>query len=287
MNRMFPLITIIIPSHNNAELLSKTLASFVSQASDNYEIIVVDNNSNDDSIARVQRAYREKVDLTLIHQPRLAHPFALCRARNTGLKVARGEWIVVMDADTIPNHKYVLALETFINGHRDKPVIASCERVFVSSATVTDNDIEAHPEVLAKLPLVSSPSNYGRSTDRRLPAMKTLPEIEHPWDYMHGCNVVFRKQDALAIGGYDEAYDGRWGFEDIDFAYRMVTERRCTPLYVEGLQVFHQDLEGDKTHKERLDKGGNPNWKRVCSRIPGYEQYKVDKYRALSADIKV
>lgn len=117
--------------------------------------------------------------------------------------------------------------------------------------------------------------------------MQSLPDIEHPWDYMHGCNVIFRKEDALKINGYDEDYDGRWGFEDIDFAYRMITQVECTPVYASGLHVYHQDLPEDKLQTNRTAKNENPNWAKICELIPGYKEYKIAKYRKLSDSIKV
>jgi len=282
-------ISFIIPSHNNAELLEKSLAGFAAQEHSDvqWEVFVIDNNSSDISIAALQLKFRKHMKLTLIEQPQLAHPFALCRARNIGLKLAEGQWIVVMDADIIPNPKYIKTLAAYINEWKDRPIISSCERRFVLANDIDAESIIDNPGILERLPLAKSPSNYGLPVDRRLPAMQDLPDIKHPWDYMHGCNVIFRKEDALKIGGYDEKYDGRWGFEDIDFAYRMITEAECTPLYASGLHVYHQDLPEDKPQTNRNAKSENPNWAKICDLIPGYKEYKVAKYRKLSDSIEV
>lgn len=282
-------VSIVIPSHNNASLLARTLAGFVAQEVHTLEleVIVVDNNSEDESIASVQRQFRSKLPMVLIQQPQLPHPFALCRARNTGMKLAKGEWIISIDADTIPNRSYLKTLEACINAWGDRPVIATGERIFVATDDVTPADIIGDPSLLERLPLAPSPSNYGLSKDRRFPLMELLPNIDHPWDYMHGCNVVYRRADAMAIEGYQEAYDGRWGFEDIDFAYRMITEAGCSPLYVPGLCMYHQDLPEDQPKTERYDKSANPNWARICKVIPGYRGYKMAKYRQFSSRIKV
>lgn len=280
-------ISIIVPCHDNAKLLAKALASFASQEKSDlkWEVILIDNNSSDTSIPELQLKFRDKFNLTLIEQPQLTHPFALCRARNIGLQVARGKWIVGIDADIIPNHSYIKTLAGHIETWGDKPIIASCERQFISSEGITAEDIMSDVSVLERLPLASSPSNYGLPTDRRLPIMYGLPTVDHPWDYMHGCNVIYRREDALTIGGYDESYDGRWGFEDIDFAYRMITLANCSPTYAKDLHVYHQDLEEDVT-TNRINKADNPNWSRVCELIPGYKQYKTNKYQLLSKAIQ-
>ncbi len=281
--------SVVIPCHNNAPLLAKTLAGFVAQDPHalEWELLIVDNNSADESIASVHRQFRDKLPISLIQQPQLPHPFALCRARNAGIRLAKGDWIVSMDADTIPNRKYLATLQKTIKKWANKPVIATCERVFVLADTVNPDDIINNPSLLGQLPLASSPSNYGLATDRRLPAMKQLPDLEHPWDYMHGCNVLYRREEALGIEGYREDYDGRWGFEDIDFAYRMIMYRRCEPLYIPGLHVYHQDMPEGESKANRYDKSTNPNWDRICALIPGYKEYKEAKYRQFSNEIKV
>ncbi len=282
-------VSVIIPSHNNAELLAKTLAGFAAQnmPSFDWEVIVIDNNSSDESIAEVQRLFRGKIQLTLIQQPQLAHPFALCNARNRGIKLAAGEWIVSMDADTVPGKTYLKTLENFLKEWGNKSVIATGERRFIAADSIAPDDILRKPTLLEQLPPALSPSNYGLPLDRRLPTMKRLPALEHPWDFMHGCNVVYKREDALRVGGYHEAYDGRWGFEDIDFAYRMITHGGCEPLYAVGLHVYHQDLSSDKPQVNRYDKSTNPNWTRICKAIPGYREYKITKYRRQSDSIRV
>jgi glycosyltransferase involved in cell wall biosynthesis len=282
-------VSVIIPCYNNAPFLSKTLAGFVGQKTNpfrKWEIILVDNNSSDCAIAETQLQYRDKLPVSLIQQPQLKHSFSLCRARNLGLRLAHGEWMVVLDADTIPNPLYLERLAELI-GDTEQSFIATAERVFISTRDVAADHIMTNPDILKELPTVLSKSNYALPRDRRLPVMQTLPDIEHPWDYMHGCNVVFRREDALRIGGYDEAYDGRWGFEDIDFAYRLITDGGVVPRYGEGLHVYHQEDGDEMAYRDRTDKGSNPNWARVCTLIPGYREYKAAKYHALSSDIKV
>lgn len=282
-------VSFIIPTYNNADLLAKTLAGLVAQKHNSlsWEVIVIDNNSVDESVALVHRKFRSVLPITLILQSQLPHPFALSKARNLGIRLARGEWIASIDADTIPNQNYLNTLESRIKEWKNISVIMTSERNFISTSEVDPRDIMTNPILLEQLPIVLSSSNYGLIHDRRLPIMKSLPDIEHPWDYMHGCNVIFRRKDALKIGGYEEAYDGQWGFEDIDFAYRMITENQCIPYYVPGLHVYHQDLSGRQPSINRNDKSTNPNWARICQKIPGYQDYKIAKYRKLSNEIKV
>lgn len=284
------LVSFIIPTYNNVELLEKTLAGFVSQEMNTlaWEIIIIDNNTTESkSLVLMYQKYYSLLPITLIFQPKLPHTFALCRARNLGLRSAQGKWIVSIDADTIPNKKYLSILEKNIKKWGNESVIATSERIFIPTEKVSSKEIIENPLVVEQLPVVLSPSNYSLPYDRRLPIMKSLPNIKHPWDYMHGCNVIYKRDIALKIGGYNEIYDGQWGFEDIDFAYRMITDEKCISRYVKNLHVFHQDLPEAKTNTNRTDKSINPNWIRICKKIPGYQEYKSIKYRQFSKEIKI
>jgi glycosyltransferase involved in cell wall biosynthesis len=87
--------SIIIPAYNEAEFLPRTLESArraMAQIRPAGEIIVVDNNSTDDTAALAARAGARVVPET-INQ--------ISRARNAGARAARGRYLVFLDADTL------------------------------------------------------------------------------------------------------------------------------------------------------------------------------------------
>lgn len=89
-----PRISIIIPAYNCAQFLPETLESVFSQNYEAYEIIVVDDGSTDDLVT-VLRPYTDKV--RYVKQPNAGS----AAARNTGLELAQGEYIVFLDADDL------------------------------------------------------------------------------------------------------------------------------------------------------------------------------------------
>lgn len=87
-----PLFSIIIPAYNEADYLAGCLQSIQSQAVDfSYEIIVVDNGSTDNT-AQLARQFGVQV----VSEPKLG----VGRARRTGTALARGKYILHLDADT-------------------------------------------------------------------------------------------------------------------------------------------------------------------------------------------
>jgi glycosyltransferase involved in cell wall biosynthesis len=88
----FPKVSAIIPAYNYAEYLSKAIDSVLSQTFVDYEVIVVDDGSTDNTAGIVAK-YGERV--RYIYQKNAG----LSTARNTGIEAARGEYVAFLDAD--------------------------------------------------------------------------------------------------------------------------------------------------------------------------------------------
>ncbi|MFZ5951308.1 MAG: glycosyltransferase [Candidatus Rifleibacteriota bacterium] len=91
---MTPEVSIIVPAFNEAELIGKTLLSLKSaalQSNTSVELIVVDNDSTDETAA-IARKHGAKV----VFEPHRQ----IARARNTGASAAMGRYLIFVDADT-------------------------------------------------------------------------------------------------------------------------------------------------------------------------------------------
>ena len=89
------LISVIIPVYNVEEYLRECIDSVLSQTYENYEIILVDDGSTDNS-GKICDEYAEKNNkITVIHKEN----GGLSDARNTGLSLANGEYIYFLDSD--------------------------------------------------------------------------------------------------------------------------------------------------------------------------------------------
>jgi len=89
-----PYFSIVIPVYNRAEFVGRTLKSCLSQSFDDFEVIVVDDASTDDSV-QVARAFNDPRLRLICH----ATNRGVGPARNTGADNALGEWIVPLDSD--------------------------------------------------------------------------------------------------------------------------------------------------------------------------------------------
>jgi glycosyltransferase involved in cell wall biosynthesis len=110
-----PSLSVIVCTYNRSELLDGCLASLVSQEVDShlYEIIVVDNNSKDDTLALVSKYIRnhENIRYVIESQQGLSH------ARNTGSNEARGSYLAYIDDDAIVPKDYLLHVLKLLKQH--------------------------------------------------------------------------------------------------------------------------------------------------------------------------
>lgn len=91
-----PKISIIIPNYNYARYLDDALSSVVAQTFSDWECIVIDDASTDDSVKIINKYVKRDKRFKLIQMPRKS---GISAARNAGLDAARGEYIAFLDSD--------------------------------------------------------------------------------------------------------------------------------------------------------------------------------------------
>lgn len=89
-----PLFTIVIPTYNHAHLIGRCLDSIIAQSFTNWEAIVVNNFSQDNTIEVVESYTDPRIRLINNHNNGV-----IAVSRNKGIDEARGEWICFLDSD--------------------------------------------------------------------------------------------------------------------------------------------------------------------------------------------
>lgn len=89
-----PKVSVIIPAYNCAPFIGRAIRSVLEQTMEDLELLVVDDASTDETVAAVS-SFRDP-RLHLIRHPENRGE---CEARNTGLRAARGEWVITLDDD--------------------------------------------------------------------------------------------------------------------------------------------------------------------------------------------
>jgi glycosyltransferase involved in cell wall biosynthesis len=103
----YPLISVVIPTYNRASLLQKAIVSVIAQAYTNWELIVVDDGSTDNTAQLIKSLGDSR-----IHILELPHSGHIGNLFNAGVKAGTGEWIAFLASDdTWSPNKLELQLE--------------------------------------------------------------------------------------------------------------------------------------------------------------------------------
>jgi glycosyltransferase involved in cell wall biosynthesis len=93
-NKILPLVSIIIPSYNHGKFIGRALDSVLYQTYKYFEVIIVDNYSNDETDFVISQYFDPRIRLFKIKNNGI-----LGASRNLGIHAAKGDWLAFLDSD--------------------------------------------------------------------------------------------------------------------------------------------------------------------------------------------
>lgn len=137
-----PVISVIIPVFNAASFLDETLKSILSQTFSDFELIILNDKSTDESLNIIKKFQQEDNRIIIIDKEENVGPANL---RNEGINSAKGEYIALMDADDIA---MPTRFEKQIEVLKNNPEIGVCgtwftflEQAKTKSSNITQNQM--------------------------------------------------------------------------------------------------------------------------------------------------
>lgn len=103
------MISIVILTFNSRKLIKNCLDSIYTQDYPDIEVIIVDNGSKDSTVVFIKENYPRVI---LIENK---ENLGTCKARNQGIKMSKGEWILTLDCDTILKNNFISIILEIIN----------------------------------------------------------------------------------------------------------------------------------------------------------------------------
>jgi glycosyltransferase involved in cell wall biosynthesis len=116
-----PVVSVVIATYNRAHLLEETLESVLGQRLENYEVIVVDDGSTDET-PKIVESFAEKIRYYRQENRGAA------AARNLGVRQARAPWIAIQDSDDLSTPDHLQALYEYVESH------PTCAMVFANGS---------------------------------------------------------------------------------------------------------------------------------------------------------
>lgn len=143
-------LSIIIPNYNSGRLLQKCVESIVKSIDENIEVIIVDDGSNDDSINGVSNL---SACIKIVKQSNQG----VSKARNTGLKTAKGEYVMFVDADDTLNSNWLLHVRKEIKFKKDLVIFnytknGSPTKIVNESKSLNPSQINLYKNRMLQLP---------------------------------------------------------------------------------------------------------------------------------------
>jgi glycosyltransferase involved in cell wall biosynthesis len=125
-----PLLSVVIPTWNRAQLVREAICSVLAQREDEIEVIVVDDASTDATVELLEREFGDRIRVL-----RLEHRRGPGGARNAGARLARGEFVGFLDSDDVwlPG-KLEAELEVFARFPLAEVVVTDSQNFFEGKA---------------------------------------------------------------------------------------------------------------------------------------------------------
>lgn len=208
-------LSIVVLSFNTKELLKECLASIKKNAGSalNYELIVVDNASSDESAQMVREEFKDV--LLIANKTNVGYT----KGNNMVIKQAKGRYVLFLNADTIVYKNTLEVMVDFMDEYRDAAA-ATC-RVELPNGKLDDSCHRGFPTPwrafchffgLSKL-IPNSELFNGYHL-----GWKELDKI-HEIDSCSGAFMIVRRTAGEEISWWDE--DFFWYGDDLDFCYRL------------------------------------------------------------------
>jgi GT2 family glycosyltransferase len=236
-------LSIIIVNYNVKEFLQNLIHSLQKAVAQiDYEIIVVDNASDDGSVEFIREKFPQ---IKLIaNQTNLG----FSKANNLALKLAKGKFNLLINPDTIVSEDTISKMIEFFNSHQDAGV-AGC-KILNPDGTLQLACRRSFPG-----PWTSFCKVTGLSTlfpNSKLFAKYNLTYLDenstYEVDAISGSFMMMRKEVFEKTGGFDEQFF-MYG-EDLDLCYR-IQKNGYKVYYYPGTQIIH--YKGESTKRSSLD----------------------------------
>lgn len=236
-------LSIIIVNYNVKEFLENSLQSILKATSRiSYEIIVVDNASDDGSIELIKSKFPE---VKLIENK---ENIGFSRANNIALNIARGKYFLLLNPDTIVEEDTFETMLKFFDENKDVG-LAGC-KIINPDGTLQAGCRRSFPGPWNSFCKVTGLSSLFPKS--RIFARYNLTYLDenltHEVDAISGSFMFLKSEIYKKIGGLDEDFF-MYG-EDLDWCFR-VQQAGYKVFYVHSTQIIH--YKGESTKRSSID----------------------------------
>ena len=207
-----PLVSVIIPTHNRAKYITKALDSVLFQSYQDFEIIIVDDGSTDNTKS-VLESYLKDPRIVYIYQQNQK----VSKARNNGAKRAKGEYIALLDSDDywLDSRKLEKQVRFFEENPEYLLTSGGIVRIAESGQEISkvlnpEADGAIRESVLFSCLFTPSGAMFRKSIFEKIGGFNETSDLSEDWEFF------------LEIGKYGKFYN----FQDYFVAYLQGSQNR-------------------------------------------------------------
>lgn len=213
---MKPKISIIMPVYNAHDFLNDTISSILNQTFEKFELIIIDDGSSDDSGIICDKYAEKDSRIRVIHKQNEG----ICKARNLGIQLAKGEYIGFSDHDDILSSRLLEDNYRLITEYNaDWVKFGKIEYIYRGQSLIKKKSSNFESRVY-----------YANELLRQIIELRRKDLLTYVWDSFFRRSII--KEFGLT---FDEKF--KLGNEDIDFCQRYV--RNCSKLVVNDKNYYH------------------------------------------------
>lgn len=254
-----PKVSIIVPVYNEEEYVSTCLLSLINQTLDDIEIILIDDNSTDNSLNILLDYAKKYPNIKVYHNEKNIGQGA---SRNRGLSLATGEYIGFVDSDDyIRNTMYEDMYKAVLNNNY--PEVVTTEIMFVKDDSYANRDLEFLARGKEKIinPMLDKNAVISES-----PAV---------------CNKIFRRDTLKDFYFVEDSL-----FEDIPFSYTKYMEASKV-VSVSSINYFYRrDINRGVSSTNYRENSHITDIFKVLDRL-GFDMRKSSRYEVFKDEIRL
>jgi len=228
-NPNYPFVSVVIVNFNGVKVLSPCLNSLLLTDYPNFDIIVVDNGSSDDSVNVLEEFRKQSENRITVIKNSCNLGFA--EANNIGVGSSSGEYVAFLNNDTIVDENWLRAL---VNTLEINPSVGAVQSLLLKNASVVDS-VGAAMDI------------FGTASDIVVPFNKlSLSRSQNEIFSACAASMLIRRDLFRRVGGFDPKFFAY--FEDADLSWRIRLNGYRIVLNVDSI-VYH--LRGTTSRKFR------------------------------------
>lgn len=249
-----PLISIIIPTKDKSDVLDTCLKSIYKRTNySNFEIIIIDNNSEEEETQDLLKKYKKNYDNFSYY--RYECEFNYSYLNNEGIKKSKGDYIVLLNNDTeIISEDW---LKKMVGYAMQRHIGCVGTKLLYPNRTIQHSGVVIGVGGIAMHAFVSTGENeygyFGR-----------LVSV-YDWSCVTAACLMIKKSKYLEVEGLDERL--KVAYNDVDFNLKILSEGYYN-VVIPSIKIYHY---------ESLSRGNDMNYNQI-NRFKSETDYMCDKW---------